>query len=111
MQNDSIKREDLKKQLDQEDKNFHLIEVLGEDSYQKYHLPQAVNVPVQDENFVERVKELVPNKEDPIVVYCYDKDCDASEKAQKKLRDEGYTHVSDYTEGKVDWKEAGLPTA
>ncbi len=47
--------------------------------------------------------------DDDIVVYCSNIDCHASLIAIKKLLEHGYTHVSHYAGGIIDWEAAGLP--
>jgi rhodanese-related sulfurtransferase len=85
-----------------------VVEVLGADNYNDYHLPGAVNVPL-GERFDEQIQQVVPDKSTPVLVYCYDSDCDASPKAARRLEKLGYETVYDYEAGKVDWKQAGLP--
>ena len=48
--------------------------------------------------------------DDDIVVYCSNVDCRASLNAIKKLLEHGYTKVSHYAGGIIDWESAGLPT-
>lgn len=103
----SIRREDLNERLAND--GLTLVEVLAPEYYRKFHLPGALNVPL-DENFDERIQEAVPNKDQPVVVYCYDADCQASPKAAQRMEALGYRQVFDYEAGKVDWQEAGLPT-
>lgn len=86
---------------------FSLIEVLDSDHYDKGHLPHAINIPLDDE-FETNASLAVPNKDEPIVVYCNSESCDASEKAARRLDAMGYDKVMDYTGGKKDWSEAGL---
>ena len=104
----TISRDQLKTQLEH-GHNFYLIDVLDEESFNDYHLPKAVNIPVKSDNFEERIKDKVPKKDDEIVVYCKDKSCNASPEAAKKIEAMGYKNVYDYEEGKVDWKNANLP--
>jgi len=103
----SIGREALNERLAND--SIALIEVLAPEYYRKFHLPGALNVPL-DEHFDERVQEAVPDKDSPIVVYCYDAECQASTKAARRMEELGYREVFDYEGGKVDWQEAGLPT-
>ena len=88
---------------------FALVDVLSPDYYHKFHLPGAINVPL-DDHFDERIQEAVPDKDRPVVVYCYDSECNASSKAAQRMEALGYQQVFDYEAGKVDWQEAGLPT-
>lgn len=99
---------DQVQQLMQENDNVAVVEVLGEENFQEYHLPGAINVPI-GERFEENIEQALPNKDKKIVVYCLDKSCEASPKAAQKMEELGYQNVFDYEEGKVDWKQAGLP--
>ncbi len=102
-----ITRNELKERLESH-WNVLVVDVLAEEYYREFHLPGAINVPV-DENFEERIQETIPDKSRDIVVYCYNKACTASEEAFKKMEKLGYEHVYEYAEGKEDWKDAGLP--
>lgn len=85
-----------------------LVEVLDSEQYEQFHLPGAINVPLDDE-FDERIQEAVPDMAQPVVVYCWDEECPSSAKAAQRMDELGYRKVYDYTAGKSDWKDAGLP--
>lgn len=106
----TIDREQLQA-LRQRDENLPVIEVLPRDSYETFHIPGAVNVPLGDADFDRKIEAVAPDKDREVVVYCADTECDASPKAGKRMEQLGYTNVLDYEAGKADWKEAGLPTA
>ncbi|HSR54967.1 MAG TPA: rhodanese-like domain-containing protein [Alphaproteobacteria bacterium] len=103
---ENITRERLQEMMDSED--VTLVEVLDEEYFRKFHLPDAINVPLSG-NFEEEIQNAVPDKSAPVVVYCMDEDCDASPEAARRMEDLGYENVFDYEAGKVDWKDAGLP--
>jgi rhodanese-related sulfurtransferase len=102
-----IDRETLEKKV-QKNPNLVLVEVLEPEKYEEFHLPGAMNVPLST-NFEETIQQAVPDKSQEIVVYCSDDDCDASPTAARKMEELGYEHVYDYSGGKKDWKDAGLP--
>lgn len=85
-----------------------VVETLSPENYEKFHLPGAKNVPLNDD-FEQNIKQAAPEKSQPVLLYCMDADCNASPKAAKQMEDLGYKEVYDYEAGKVDWKEAGLP--
>ena len=89
---------------------FELINVLPPDQFEEQHIAGSVNIPVADDNFVERVQQQAGGKDKPIVVYCASEACDASPKAAKKLEDAGFTNVYDYEGGTKAWYVAGLAT-
>lgn len=85
-----------------------LVEVLAPEYYRKFHLPGAVNVPL-GEHFDEQIQKAVPDKDQPVIVYCHDAECQASPTAARRMEELGYRQVLDYEAGKVDWQAAGLP--
>jgi rhodanese-related sulfurtransferase len=103
----TISREELNERLANDE--IAVVDVLDEKYYRKFHLPGASNVPLGDE-FESQIQQAVPDKEAPVAVYCMDEECEASPKAAKWMEQLGYQQVYDYQGGKVDWKEAGLPT-
>lgn len=104
----TIDRTELRRWID-EGREFALVEVLPPEAFRAFHLPGAINVPVHQKGFGAAIERAVPAKDRPVVVYCYDKDCDASPKAARRMEESGYQQVYDYEAGKMDWKEAGLP--
>lgn len=104
----SISREELKKKIDKEE-DFILIDVLGAKSFSKIHLPKAINLPIESENFIERVEEEVEDKEEEIIVYCGSFSCHLSSAATKKLIKAGYSNVIEYDGGLKDWAAADYP--
>lgn len=102
----AITRNELLGKIQRAD-DFALVEVLPSAEYDRYHLPGALNVPL-GKDFSEKIQQALPNKQQAIVVYCKDSECEASPEAAKRLDDLGYREVMDYSGGKVDWKKAGL---
>lgn len=103
----TIDRDELKTMRESGDP-VTLIEVLPRESFEDFHLPGAINSPVGSEDFDARVRSSV-GKDEEVVVYCRDADCDASPKAAKRMERLGCARVSDYAAGKDDWKAANLP--
>lgn len=83
-----------------------LIEVLPVASYEKEHLPGALNIPL--DGFVERARASLPDPRAALVVYCSGPTCANSHTAAKKLEELGYENVRVYSGGKAAWREAGL---
>jgi len=105
----TITREELKKKMN-EGGDFVLIDVLGAMSYAERHLPGAISIPGNDENFVaEAEKALGGDKSKEVIVYCGSFSCQASPAAAGKLADAGFTNVVDFEGGLADWEEAGYP--
>lgn len=103
----TIDRESLRRKLQNND-DLTLVEVLSRGNYEEFHLPGAINVPVHSDDFAERIQDLA-DKDQEVVVYCQNAECDASPRAAEKMEKLGFTKVFDYAAGKDDWREAGLP--
>jgi rhodanese-related sulfurtransferase len=103
---ETIQRNELQEKLASNDP-FVLVEVLPPKSYEEGHIPRAMNIPLNSK-FDESALQALPDKDQPIVVYCANTECSASPDAGKRLEELGYTNVRDYAAGKADWKEAGL---
>ncbi|MBB3189655.1 rhodanese-like domain-containing protein [Halomonas cerina] len=100
-----ITRDELKTMNEAEHEDFVLINVLAPEAFNKEHIRTSINIPVKDENFVEKVEGVVGCKYRKVVVYCANFDCDASPKAAKRLEEAGFTQVYDYEGGTKDWFE------
>jgi rhodanese-related sulfurtransferase len=82
-----------------------LVNTLGADSFEKTRIPGAINVPLDDDDFIARVEQHAGGKDKPVVVYCASQQCNSSEKAAKKLEEAGFTAVSRYTDGAAAWQK------
>jgi rhodanese-related sulfurtransferase len=96
---------------DAKNKQFYLFNVLPREEFRKVHLPESLNAPVSEPDFVAMVEQTVGDKNRPVVVYCASISCDMSPKAARKLEAAGFQNVFDYEGGTQSWKEAGLPVA
>jgi len=99
---DKIDAEELKKKMERGEE-IQVIDVLSEESYENRHLPGAMNIPYRE--IGKRKDEIDPDKE--IIVYCNDKDCDASPIAAEKLVKLGFEDVTDFEGGLLEWEKAG----
>lgn len=86
---------------------FVLIDVLGEQSFERAHLPGAISISAHSDSFVEDVEAQVPEKDTEIVVYCSNPECTLSPQAGQKLIEAGYTNVKHYKGGLKGWAESG----
>ena len=64
---ETITREQLKQKMDGHN-DFILVETLNPETYQKHHLPGAINIPPGE--VFQRALQLLPDKNAEIVVYC-----------------------------------------
>ena len=87
------------------DEDLLLVNTLDPENFEKTKLPTAVNIPQRQESFVDEVEERAGGKDQTIVVYCANIDCDSSTQAAKKLDHAGFTRVFDYRGGAKAWLE------
>ena len=100
-----IRRKDLKTLVAQG--RAQLLDVLPAHEYKREHLPQAVNVPLQD---LTAASTKFLRKDQAVIVYCWDYQCDLSARAAWRLESMGFQEVYRYTAGKADWLAAGWET-
>lgn len=86
--------------------DFTLVETLLPREYAEGHLPGAINIHFKK---IAEEAEKRFSKDDEIILYCHDAECNASPLAAKKLESLGYTNVKHYEGGKSAWKDAGYP--
>lgn len=98
-----ISRTTLEKMNEQQKEDFVLINVLPRDAFRKAHIRTSINIPHENDDFVDRVELVAGGKDRKIVVYCANEDCDASPKAASKLDEAGFQRVYDYEGGTRDW--------
>jgi rhodanese-related sulfurtransferase len=91
-------------QMKNSDREFRLVDVLGESHYENGHIPGAENIPLNE--IAETALEEI-DKDEEVVVYCKDEDCGASPKAAEKLEKLGYKNIKDFKGGLKAWEEAG----
>src|SRR5688500_18106224 len=84
-----------------------LVEVLPEDSYRREHLPGAINIPMPDLTEEHAKRQLDPDR--PVLVYCFDTQCDLSSRAAALLETYGFDEVYDYIGSKAAWLAMDLP--
>src|SRR6266702_5120251 len=97
-----IRRKDVKTLVAQG--RAQLVEVTPAWLYKKEHLPQAVNIPLEKMT-AESTRSL--RKDQAVIVYCTDFQCDLSARAAWRLESMGFQEVYRYTPGKADWLAAG----
>ena len=101
----TIDRDDLNRRIQSPNPPV-LLEALPERYYTQKHLPAARLFPHDQ---VERLApQVIPNKNAEIVVYCASRTCQNSHTAAHHLMRLGYTNVTVYAGGKLDWEEGGL---
>jgi rhodanese-related sulfurtransferase len=100
-----IRRKDVKTLVAQG--RAQLLDVRPASEYNREHLPHAVNVPL--ENMTAATTKIL-RKDQAVIVYSNDYQCDLSARAAWRLESMGFQEVYRYTAGKADWLAAGLET-
>ena len=100
----TLSYDQLKKIKDTKE-DFVLINVLPAESFNEAHIPDSINIPLKQADFVAQVEEAVGGKEEKVVTYCASFDCPASHDAAEKLEKSGFTNVSAYEGGVKEWQE------
>lgn len=83
-----------------------VVEVLPKKAWEELHLPAAISIPLAE--LPSRSDELDPER--PVIVYCYDTECDLSPRAAALLVALGFPDIHDYVPGKLAWLAAGMPS-
>src|SRR4051794_18053817 len=82
-----------------------LVDVLPEETFTQEHLPGAISIPLQA---IDKAVEQL-DRAKPVIVYCYDYQCDLSPRAAHRLEQLGFAEVYDYVASKAAWLACGLP--
>jgi len=90
----------------QKGEDFKLVDALSRDQYEEKHIRGALSMPSAE--VLQKAKSML-EKDDRIVVYCANPECEASKVAAGKLEDMGYENVSHYPGGIEEWSSAGMP--
>ncbi len=89
------------------DNKVTLIDANGTESFDKGHIPGAVNYSEVD----TKLASVLPKDKNALVVaYCGGPKCNAYESAAKAAKKLGYTNVKHLTAGISGWKDAGEKT-
>jgi rhodanese-related sulfurtransferase len=83
-----------------------LINVLDREYYNDCHIPESVNIPLDE------LRDVVSkwDKDREIVVYCAHKQCPRSRDAWHELWKLGFSKARAYEGGIREWREKGYPT-
>jgi len=97
---------DQLKTLKAESDEFLLVNTLDADHFSDTKIPGSVNIPQQQDDFVDEVVQQNGSKQRLVVVYCASPECGSSSAAAEKL-DHAGVRVAEYDGGASQWKEAG----
>ena len=93
-----IEKSELTTLLDQ--KAVFVIDVNNKESFEKTHVPTAINFGMEKANFA---KKLPADKNSLIVAYCGGPKCEAWKKAAMEACNNGYTNIKHYKGGISGW--------
>ncbi len=82
-----------------------ILDVRTPDEFKEGHIPGAINIDWNGNDFNSKVSELDKNK--PVFLYCYGGGRSAA--GAKALKKKGFTNVYDLEGGMAAWRKAGLP--
>ncbi len=91
--------------------NSTIINVLPSSLYEEGHIPDTINIPLENSDFVQQAKKLAFDLNAPIVVYCSGPQCNASVEAAKLLEKEGFSNVIHFKGGMEEWQNANKTIA
>ena len=80
-----------------------LVDVLPAATFKREHLPGAVSIPLSE---IDSASERLDLSR-PVVVYCYDFQCDLSPRGACRLEQLGFEPVYDYVASKAAWLAEG----
>jgi rhodanese-related sulfurtransferase len=100
-----ISHSELKQAIAQ--KKITLVDVNGSESYNKGHIPGAIDYIATENEFASK---LPKDKNALVVAYCGNERCQAYRQAAAKAKELGYTNVKHYSKGIAGWKSAGEKT-
>ncbi len=99
----TLTQQELQDMLMNPQEHFLFINVLPERQHALERIPGSLNIPVEDPDFIGRVREHVVSKNQKIVVYCAGFNCTASSQAAERLEEAGFLDVNDYRGGTKEW--------
>jgi len=88
-------------------KKVTLLDANGTESWQKGHIPGAINFETSGKDLA---KVLPKDKNALVVAYCGNPKCKAYQSAAKAAEKLGYTNIKHLSAGIAGWKDAGEPT-
>lgn len=95
-----LNADQFEQKLQMED--VQLVDVRTADEFAEGHLPNALNIDINGDEFELQTAKL--DKEKPVMVYC--KMGGRSAKAASKLKEQGFKNITDLDGGITSWKEA-----
>lgn len=88
-------------------KGVRLINVLPPEFFEEESIPDSINVCIYEVVFMDKIKEIIPNKNEEIVVYGDSGESEEATYAAEALISEGYKKVFVFKGGMKEWKKSG----
>jgi len=102
-----ITTQEVKTKVDSGKKDYYLIDVLMQNSFEGKHIPTAINIPYETRFLKEFEAKVGAPKDAQIIVYCASSGCQLSHMAATDLEEAGYMNVYHYADGIAGWQNAG----
>ena len=93
-------------QLKQRFENVIVVDVRSEYEYDTLHIAGALNIPLADRGFAERIQEIRATSDKAIVFYCNGRTCRKSYKATRAAMNADIGEVYAFDAGIFDWTKA-----
>jgi rhodanese-related sulfurtransferase len=84
---------------------FVIIDVRSFFEYEVLHINHAINIPVHEKRFEQKLQTAVPRQNGRIIFYCNGHSCPKSYKAADKALKIGYTNIRVFDGGVYDWAD------
>ncbi len=101
-----IDHHEISRKLEQFEK-CRLVDVASLHSYEKYHLPRAIHLPLYD--LEAQAEDILPDHGEEIIVYD-DGECTSALTAARLLKKLGYSNLFVFEGGREEWVKSGLST-
>lgn len=88
-----------------------LIDVMPYEHHRRLHIPGAINIPLEEPDFVSRVEAVVEDRHRAVVVHDAGHDCGLARQAAEALEAAGFTDVRHFAAGTAGWRSAGYLVA
>lgn len=95
-----ITAKELKKWQD-ENRDFVLMNALPKESFTAKRIPGSINIPFSDIDTL--AEKIMPDKQQPLIIYCSGPTCKSSHEVAEKFRNLGYSNVYHYEGGLQEW--------
>lgn len=101
----SIAAKEIRQKI-QNNEDIVLINALSRESFCTKHIPGSINIPAA--KIRDNAELFLPDKNQGIVVYCKNSQCQKSDYAVETLISMGYKNVIHYPGGLEDWQKEGF---